>query len=299
MIGFHFFTLILVSHSPCLAISTDKVLAKNLAEREPEFAALEPDLPFTFAPLPGIQRVLSRRELGAFLLRNGAKSSDFLQDLCIERETARIKEADLATAIRSAVKLADVHVQILDYSHQPMPPGVLQFKAETVSLHALRPFDGPIIWPGRLLYDGRRSAAIWVRAMVWVERELVVADTDIRAGELVTSENVQLERVHEFPLENNFARSLEDVLGFKSRIMIRKGCPLSLAQLDRPWTIFKGDKVLVRVIAGLTHLTLEAIAISSGHSGDEVTLRNPETGRTFRAVVEAKGTAVLHQRDTL
>ena len=135
--------------------------------------------------------------------------------------------------------------------------------------------------------------------MVWVERELVVAATDIRAGELVTSENVQLERVREFPLENHIARNIEDVSGLKSRIMIKKGSPISLAQLDRPWTIFKGDKVLVRVIAGLTHLTLEAIAISSGHSGEEVTLRNPETGRTFRAVAEAKGTAVLYQRDTL
>ena len=299
MIGFYFLPLILLSHAPCLAISTDKVLAKNIAEREPDFAGLDPDLQFTFAPLPGIQRVLSRQELAAFLRRNGAKPSDLLQDLCIERETARIKETDLSTAIRAAVKIADVHVQILDYSRQPMPPGVLQFKAETVSLHALRPFDGAILWPGRLLYDGRRSVAIWVRAMVWVERELVVAATDIRAGELVTSENVQLERVREFPLENHFARNIEDVSGLKSRIMIKKGSPISLAQLDRPWTIFKGDKVLVRVIAGLTHLTLEAIAISSGHSGEEVTLRNPETGRTFRAVAEAKGTAVLYQRDTL
>jgi len=152
------------------------------------------------------------------------------------------------------------------------------------------------------LYDDTHSVSIWVKAVVWVEQKAVVAAEDLAAGKVIESDSIRLEQIREFPLANQYASSLGQVTGLKPRSLIRTGSPVSPAQLELPWTIFKGDKVLVRVWAGSTHLTLEAIALGSGHLGDEVTLRNPLNGRTFRAVVDAKGVASLHppldQRDT-
>jgi flagella basal body P-ring formation protein FlgA len=300
MIALHCLELISLLASPsCLAVANDRVLAADLVAVAPSFAGLPPELPLTFAPLPGTQRVLQPRELLNFLRRSGVEPTAPLPQICVQRKTAQLNEADLAAAIKSALDVPDLHVQILDYPRQVMPQGTIQFKTDALTSHPPGGPEQPVIWPGRLLYDGRNSVSIWVKAVLWVERKVVVAAVDLSPGETIRPESVRLEQVREFPLGNRSANSLAQVAGLKSRSLIRKGEALSLARLELPWTILKGDKVLVRVLAGATHVTLEALALSSGRLGDEVTLRNPESGRAFRAVVEAQGMAFLKQRDIL
>src|SRR5277367_2953915 len=97
----------------CLGVSHERILAQDLAERVPGFAALPPALSLTFAPLPGTQRVLARKELAALLRANGLEPSGPLPVICIERESAPLKESDLIGAIKSSLNSAeDVHVDI-------------------------------------------------------------------------------------------------------------------------------------------------------------------------------------------
>lgn len=49
--------------------------------------------------------------------------------------------------------------------------------------------------------------------------------------------------------------------------------------------IHRGDMVRVDVECGRAHLVVEAVALSGGHAGDLVDLRNPATGKTFKARV--------------
>jgi flagella basal body P-ring formation protein FlgA len=281
----------------CVEVSTDRVFGQDLARREPAFAVLSPELALTYAPLPGTQRVLSHRELLAFLRRNGVEPAQPLREICIERKTEPLREEDLIAALERAVNLPDVHVEIVDYPRQRMPPGILQFQSGAAPAAPARS-DLPVLWTGRLLYDGR-SASIWVKAVIWVEHTVVVASEDLPAGVAIRPGSLRLEPMREFPLGRRSANGLEQVIGRKPRRPIRKASQVALADLDPLWQVFQGDKVLVRVVAGATHLTLEAVALSSGRLGDEVSLRNPITGRVFRAVVDARGTALMQRRDLL
>jgi len=293
----------LISMAPargCVRVSQDLVLARDLAKQAPQFAALQPDLRLTFAPLPGTQRVLSRRDLAGLLHGNGVEPSGALSPICIERETAPLRESDLAAAIEEALNFAkDLHVEIVDYPRQPMPPGVLRFKPEAVSSRSLGRPDLPIMWPGRLVYDDRHSMSIWVKAVIWVEHKVVVAAEDLAPGKPIQPGSIRMENAREYPLGNAAAQSIDQVVGLSSRCPIRKGSPVFLSQLELPWVILRGDKVVVTVLAGSAHVSLEVVALSSGRIGDEIALRNPWNGRTFRAVVDAKGIAVVHQRDIL
>jgi len=284
--------------APCSTVPHDRVLAGDLAKLEPAFANLSPDLPMTFAPLPGIQRVLSKKDLLTLLRRHGVDPPGSLAEICVERETVPLKEPDLIAAIQSALNIEEVHVRILDYPRRPLPPGTLQFQPGAVTSRPAGSADLPVFWPGRLRYDDAHSVSIWVRAVVWVERQAVVAVEDLAAGKIIESESIRLEQVRAFPLGNPYASGVDKVIGLKPRSLIRKGSPITPAQLELPWTILKGDEVLVRVLAGSTHVSLEAIALGSGRLGDEVALRNPLSGRSFRAVVDAKGVASLKQRGT-
>jgi hypothetical protein len=53
----------------------------------------------------------------------------------------------------------------------------------------------------------------------------------------------------------------------------------------------RGDKIAIEVSSGAARLTFDATAESSGRAGDSIMVRNPESGRLFRAKVEGKGRA--------
>ena len=50
-----------------------------------------------------------------------------------------------------------------------------------------------------------------------------------------------------------------------------------------------GDRVRVEVVSGAARLLFKANAESPGRIGDEVTIRNPQSGKAFRAVVAGEG----------
>jgi flagella basal body P-ring formation protein FlgA len=60
-----------------------------------------------------------------------------------------------------------------------------------------------------------------------------------------------------------------------------------------PPDIARGNLVLVRVVAGAAHLTLEAQAESDGYAGRSILLTNIESKRHFQGTVQADGTVLV------
>lgn len=56
-----------------------------------------------------------------------------------------------------------------------------------------------------------------------------------------------------------------------------------------PPEVSRGDRVMVEVAVGAARLAFEAQAESSGHVAESIIVRNPESGKLFRARVEDKG----------
>jgi len=57
--------------------------------------------------------------------------------------------------------------------------------------------------------------------------------------------------------------------------------------------VVRGAMVRVQAVDGQALLTLDAVAESSGRKGDQITVRNPSTGRTFRGIVQDKGKVIV------
>ncbi len=57
----------------------------------------------------------------------------------------------------------------------------------------------------------------------------------------------------------------------------------------------RGERVAVEVLSGSALLRFLADAETSGHVGDSVLIRNPETGKLFQAKVEAKGKVMVQR----
>jgi flagella basal body P-ring formation protein FlgA len=73
--------------------------------------------------------------------------------------------------------------------------------------------------------------------------------------------------------------------GFQASAPVRAAGPLR----PPPPDVQHGDKVEVTVSVGHVVLSFEAVAESSGHTGETVIVRNPENGRRFVARVQEAG----------
>jgi flagella basal body P-ring formation protein FlgA len=74
---------------------------------------------------------------------------------------------------------------------------------------------------------------------------------------------------------------------------IAAGSELRLELLAPPNEINRGDAVHIEVRSGAARLVLTARALNGGRSGDTISVRNPDSNKTFQARVTGKGTAIV------
>jgi len=96
------------------------------------------------------------------------------------------------------------------------------------------------------------------------------------------------------PLDaEHLAPGVDAVLGRVTKKPIHAGEPIPLAILATPPVIRRGDAIKVEVRSGAARLVFDAVAQTEARDGEIVELRNPESGRTFRARAAESGRAVI------
>ena len=102
-----------------------------------------------------------------------------------------------------------------------------------------------------------------------------------------------METYDDFPLRNDIARNLEEVVGRMPRRALRMGMPVFRSDLIEPFQVQRGDLVDVTAISGAAQLRMPALAETPGRQGDMISLKNPRTGKIFRARIEGKDKALV------
>jgi len=269
----------------CIPVEGDRILARDLMAAVPAFAQWPPDTELGYAPAPGVRRVLRDAELARMARRQGL-ASDSMPDLCVERPATPLTRAMLESAIALAVGDPEARIEVLDWSRYPAPRGALAFPRTSVVLEGT---GGTVLWKGFVRYGDRGRFSIWVRARIEVNTVEVDAREDLALGRTIQPGQLVLRAVTLSPFAAQPARTLAEAVGRVPRRPIPAGSPVFPSQLNTPPEIHSGDRVLVRVTCGPAGLKLEGVAGGEGRHGDFIPVRNPTTGRTFRARVEGAG----------
>ena len=282
-----------VAHAECVAVSSDRITAGDLAPVVAVFQAIHPATPVGFTPLPGTQRILSPRELNLAAQRNGLDLEGIVPPVCVERLVHPISRDELETALTAALGVPDAELELLEFSGQAVPPGRLEFQRSGLGKPVAGLGDTPVLWRGRLLYDGQHSFAIWARVRITVNRRQFVATEAISAGTAIRAEQVKEVEARQFPFLEPTPAAVGEIAGKIARHNIAAGERIVLRAFDMPKEVRSGEMVHVRVIDGLTVLSFDAIAQGGGKPGDPVWVRNAASGKNFRAVIEQKGKVVV------
>jgi len=274
----------------CLAVASgsDRIRAGDLAPGFPEMGTLAADLAIAPAPAPGVVRVFHPTELRQLAALHGLTSAP-QSDICVERPVGRLEPERLLEAMRR--EFPGARIELLEFSKQPTPDGVIEFPKTGLRAGLVASAAGAL-WIGGVRYGGNHRFSIWARVRIAVRVERVLALTDLRPGQPITGAQVMLAARDEVPSAGPaaaFTESLDEVIGKWPRQSIRAGEPLRSIWLQPPLAVRNGETVKVAVHNGGAHLELEAQAEGSGAVGDVICVRNPNSHRRFRALVEGTG----------
>jgi len=285
----------LAAHAACISVPSDRILARHLAGAVALFQGLDPETPVGFAPMPGTQRILPGHELVLLAQRQGVVviPGAVIPDVCVQREAQVILRDEMKAALLAALAIADANLELLEFTNQALPPGRLEFQRAAVNQPPASAPESPVMWRGRLIYDGQHSVVVWARVRITVERPFLIAAEEIPAGAVVRANQVKITSGRQFPSSIPSLDSTGQAIGKVTRRTIVAGQRIILGALEEPKEVARGERVHVRVVDGLATLSFEGIAESAGKKGESILVRNPASGRNFRAVVEEKGKVVV------
>jgi flagella basal body P-ring formation protein FlgA len=265
-----------------LAPEADRITAGDLVPHWPALAAIPGGTPLGFAPAPGAQRVYRSGELSRLAARYGLVAPG-VDAICVERPAVPLDRSQLLAAMQRSLPAA--RIEIVEFSRVRAPAGTIEFPRT-----GLQPGGR---WYGFIRYGGERRFPVWARVLLTVPVSQVVAVEALRTGHPVTAAQVRLEtRVGE-PLRGNAVVALEEVVGKIPLRAFAAGTVLTRNLFAEPPEVARGDVVRVTVVQGAARLELQAMAEAEGRRGDRISLRNPSSGKRFRAKVMGKGWAAI------
>lgn len=272
----------------CLPIHDDRIYARDVAAAIPGFAGVPADFALGYAPAPGTRRVFKGAVLEKLALNQGV-TLESASDVCFERAMATLEAGEVLEALRNAWNGSEAKIELRSWSPQIAPQGKVVFPRTGLQLPAVSDPQAEVVWRGYVLYGNNRRFGISARARITTSATRVVAVADLSAGEIVREDQVRLETFDAFALDDRPARRLEEVVGYVPHARIRAGSTVLRNQLNRAPEITRGDLVKVEVTAGGAHLAFEGRAESNGTTGATILVKNPSSGKDFRARVTGKG----------
>jgi len=274
--------------SSCRPVEGDRILGKDLAAADSAFAVLDPDKPVGYAPMPGVRRVLSKAELERLAAAQGRGISAG-SDICFERPMETLTVERVLRALESALQDSGARLELVGFSRQPVPRGEIRFPRSGLGAPA-----GLIaVWRGHVEYGAGRSVPVWAKVRLSVSKPRVVAATTLAAGKAIQREQLRVETSEQYPFAEAAAASIAQVVGQAPRRSIRAGQPVPPALLAAARDVERGETVMVEVASGSAQLRFDARAESGGCAGESIVVRNPASGKCFRARITARGKVMV------
>lgn len=281
------FALLLALVSPmCHLIQSEWLFGHDLAAAVPALSSIEPDVRIGLAPVPGAQRVFRVPELKRIAAANHLEGNPE-SDICFAWKLSVPDRAAILAAMLKELEGRAPSIEIVESSLMPAPQGEIVFPLSGLVFGS----DKASVWRGYIRYADSKKFPIWARAIVKVKEPHLIAAVEIREGEPIGSGKIRLETFEGPVRREKYLTSAAQIEGMLARRLIPPATALLEEMVESPREVSRGDTVSVVVQTGATRLEVQVLAETDGRKGEIISVRNPRSGRSFRARVEEKGVA--------
>jgi flagella basal body P-ring formation protein FlgA len=277
--------------SVCRHVEGDRIVARDLSGALSVFDRVPPETLLASAPMPGSRRVFHGPEIMA-LSRRYSIGLTSAPDVCFEWAMEPLDRKQVMDAMRAALQIPDSRIEIAEMSTNPVPRGRIEFPRQHLGIPATPEQRAPVLWRGDVIYGANRRYAIWARVWLHSSCTKVFALESLRPGQPIESRQLRVDSADCFPDVNKGVRTGQ----FAGTVPLRgiaAGAEIRSDMVTRRNDVNRGDMIEIEVRSGGTRLAFSARAESSGHNGETITVRNPDSKLLFRARVSGKDKAVV------
>ena len=277
--------------SACRSVEGDRIRAQDLAAALPEFSAVPPETLLGQAPLPGTQHILHSSELRALARRFGFDTS--APDVCFEWPMQQLDRERALSAMQESLGVDGAKIEIADMFSDRVPPGRIDFPLTGLGKPSPTGPSAPVLWRGDVVYGDNHRFAVWARVGITAACRRLVAAESLRSGKPIERSQIRETTISCFPVAAKESPAVADVAGMLPVHPIAAGGEIRSEFLVPPNDINSGESVRIEVRSGAARLSFSAKALTGGRSGEFISVRNPDSNRTFQARITGKGTALV------
>lgn len=272
----------------CNQIRADHIYGRDLAAAVSVLKALPAETSYSLSPTPGQRRVFRSNELTR-IARAASITEPVDQDVCFEWVRKPLDVQAIVDAMKRSLAGLNATVDLVEPPSVPVPDGVIDFPLAGLSGSSA----GPVVWRGTLVYAGNKILPLWARVRVSVKQSRVIAAATLKPGQPISAADLRTEEyAGPYQREKKYSDP-QQVIELMPKVTIAEGTSLSEALLRPVNDVERGD--LVQVVVQIENARVEAqgIAEDGGVRGTSVTIRNPKSGRKFRARIESRDRVVV------
>lgn len=278
----------------CIAVSGDRIVASEMAQAYPGFAALAGDLELVPAPFGGGRRLMSAAEAERLARRFGVEASsggDGVKESCFTRRVRTLEPGEVIDALRNALPedaRRETQIELMDFSRYPVPVGELSFVAPASAREL-------VLWRGAVRAAAGRSTPVWARARMSKPEKVWIAQRDLVPGRPIEPDDVKLEMRTGSPLKGGAPAA--EPSGRMPRRMIRMGETVAANQTVAAPDVAAGTPIEVEARQAGVRLRFPAVAEAPAAVGEKVWLRIAGSGRRVQAQLTGPGTAEISEQE--
>ncbi len=138
--------------------------------------------------------------------------------------------------------------------------------------------------------DGARWT-IYVPVNVDIYTEVAISTRNLRKGERISKHDFNFQRTNTSDISHSFLDSPEDLVGKEVRRPLRAGAVIRDQDLQEANVVEKGDTVIVTAQSGGLMVSTEGEALTDGHVGEQIRVKNLRSNRIVDARVMGPGEA--------
>jgi flagellar basal body P-ring formation protein FlgA len=147
---------------------------------------------------------------------------------------------------------------------------------------------------GDVIIDGKKVKTLYAKAVIKAYAEVLVANHSVSRGELLTSDNVRLEKHDLSTLTTGMFLGIDEIDGMIAKSSIQAGKILSPTKVMMPKIVKRNQIVRVRTQIGSLVIQSQAQAMSDGSVGDILRCRNLQSKEEFSGIVGKDGVLTVY-----
>lgn len=137
--------------------------------------------------------------------------------------------------------------------------------------------------------NGNPSWSLYVPLTVRIMDKVLVANRDLRRGEIIARDDVKLQTHDLASLHAGYLSQPVQAVGKRVKRRIRLGKIIKPAQIDAVQAVKKGTEVAIVAKSNRIKVSAKGEALGSGGPGDRISVRNLQTNKVLEATIITAG----------